>query len=155
METQQSYIDVTYIPGVTVYGSGPARLTWEDDKIALTKVEGTKEAPVYTEVFTAGLGQIEKVVVVLDQIRFYVNGKRYNMSVAQYATPAVAVGGVAGIVVGASMYQKSGAPKLLEWLTAKGVRVKRFGYGALTGVAVGAAVVVMGIIFLAAFLASQ
>lgn len=92
---------------------------------------------------------------MLDQIRFYINGKRYTVSVAQYSTPVIATGGVVGVAVGAGMYQKSGAPKLLEWLTSKGVRVTRFGYGALVGAAVGAAVVIMGIIVLVALLASQ
>lgn len=70
METQQSYIDVTYIPGVTVYGSRPARLTWSDDKITLTKVEGTKEAPVYTEVFNTGLDRLKKLSSCLIKFAF-------------------------------------------------------------------------------------
>lgn len=149
MDSQQSHMDVTYLPGRTIYGSGPARLVWTDDRITLTKVEGTKDAPIYTEVFNAGIGQIEKVSVMLDQIRFYISGKHYNVSVAPLSTPAIAVGGAAGLAVGAGMYQSSGAPKLIAWLQSKNVRVKRFGYGALIGIALGVAVLVMGGIIIA------
>lgn len=150
MDTHQPHMDVTYLPGRTVYGSGPARLVWADDRITLTKVEGTKDAPIYTEIFSAGIGQIEKVSVMLDRIRFYINGQHYNVSVAPLSTTAIAVGGAAGLAVGAGMYQSSGAPKLIAWLTSKNVRVKRFGYGALIGISFGVAALVIGGIIIAA-----
>lgn len=145
-EPQVTYLDVTFIPGVTVYGSGPARLSWANDRLTLTKVTGTKQEPVYTEVFNVGAGEIEKVSIMVDEVRVFVNGKRYRMSVAQYSTPLIGAGGVAGVAVAAGMYKKSGASHLIEWLTQKGIRVTRFGYGALIGVAVGVAVLAIAII---------
>jgi hypothetical protein len=144
--TQPYYIDVLYIPGKTMYGTLPARLEWKaDNTLTLTTVEGTKEAPVYKELFNSPVGQIKKVSSMLDELKIFTQSGVFRISVAQHSTPFIAAGGPAGAAVGYGMYKKSGADKWLARLKENGVKVSRLGYGGLLGVAFLGAIVVIGI----------
>lgn len=140
-----THIDVSYYPGITVYGMLPARLELKNDRLVLTTVEGTKEAPIYKEVFNVALGEIEKVQSILDEIRVKTGGKSHRVSVAQYSTPAIAAGGVAGTALAAGMYHKSGASAFISHLRDKGITVTRLGYGKMFGLAAIAAVVLIAV----------
>lgn len=150
-----THLDVSYFPGITVYGMLPARLELKDDRLVLTTVEGTKEAPVYTEIFNVALGEIKKVQSILDEIRVKTGGKSHRVSVAQYATPVMAAGGVAGTAVAAGMYHKSGASAFLGQLREKGVSVSRLGYGKMFGIAAAAAVALIAVGIAIFFLIEQ
>jgi len=143
---QLTHIDGTYYPGVTVYGALAARLELKGDRLILTTVEGTAEAPINKEIFNCALSEVQKIRSMLDEIRITVDGKSYRMSVAQYAGPVMASGGVAGTAVAAGMYKKSGADVFLQTLRNKGVTISRIGYGKVFGIAVIIAVVLIAIL---------
>lgn len=143
---QPTFIDVSYYPGMTVYGMLPARLELKDGRLSLTTVEGTKEEPVYKELFNASVAEVKKVRSMLDEFKVTIGDKTYRMSVAQYSTPIVATGGVVGPGVAAGMYHKSGAPAFLDKLSQQGVMVTRFGYGKLVLISVAASIIFIGAI---------
>lgn len=155
MEQQPStktYIDVTYFPGMTTFGTLPARLEVKDDRLVLTTSEGTKESPIYKEVFNASIAEIQKVRSMLDEMRIVINDKSHRVSVAQYASPVMAAGGVAGTAVAAGMYKKTGADQFLALLKDKGVTVSHLGFGKTFGLAAIVAIllvaIALGIFFL-------
>lgn len=143
---QATYIDVAYYPGITVYGMLPARLELKGDRLVLTTVEGTNESPIYKEIFNIALSEIQKVKSMLDEIKVVIAGKSYRVSVAQYAIPAMATGGIAGAAVAAGMYQKSGARAFLNALREKGITVSRIGYGKVFVIALVGAIVLIAAI---------
>ena len=147
MNPQQSaYIDVMYIPGITVHGMTRARLEWKlDNTITLTTAEGTPEQPIYKEIMNVPVSDIKKVKSVIDEIKIVTPKASYRMSVAQYSTPAIAGGGVAGTAVSYGMYKKSGADKWLQRFKDNGVAVSRLGFGAFIGIALAGAAVVIAI----------
>ncbi len=131
-----TFIDVMYIPGFTVYGMVRARLELTpDNHLKLTTAEGTADAPVYKEIFNVPLSDIVKINSMVDQLTIVTKTGKHRVTVAQYSTPAVATGGVAGAAVAHGMYKKSGAEQWVQQLKDKGVQVKRFGYGKLYGFA--------------------
>jgi len=138
-----TYIDVTYYPGVTVYGATPARLEVKGDRLTLTTAEGTPEQPVYNEVFNISFSEVKKVRSLLDEIRITLADKSYRMSVAQYSTPAIAVGGVVGAVAATNMHRRSGAVAFLQTLRERGVPVSYVGYAKGFGIAA----LIAGVIF--------
>lgn len=144
----KTFIDVTYFPGRTIYGSLSARLEIVNEQLKLTTVEGTAEQPVYTELFNVPFNELEKVVVFADAIYVTVKQKKYRMSVAQHSTPAIAAGGVAGAGIAYGMYKKSGADDWISYLQSKGVPVKRIGYGKMFGLA---AIIAVAMLAIAAF----
>ena len=154
--TIPTFIDVMYTPGLTVYGMLKARLELTpDDHLKLTTVEGTAEAPVYKEVFNMPLTDIVKINSTVDQLTIVTKTGKYRVSVAQYSTPAIATGGVAGAAVAYGMYKRSGAEQWVNNLKDKGVQVKRFGYGKLYGVAFLGAAVFIAVAVLVYFLLNQ
>lgn len=145
---QTQYIDVLYIPGKTMYGTLPARLEWKpDNTITLTTVEGTAEAPLYKQVLNTPVAKIQKISSMLDEIKIITETSKVRMSVAQYSTPAVAAGGIAGVAVGYGMYKKTGADIWLQRFKDNGVHVSRLGYGAIFGIALGVAVAIIAVAF--------
>ena len=146
-QTGPMYLDVTYFPGSTVYGSVNARLEWTvNNHITLTTVEGTSEAPQYKQLFDVSLAEITSVRFTLDVVRFKTMQGTFRVSVAQYAGPAVATGGVAGIAVAYSLQKRSGVSTWEQRLKASGVRVIRFGFLKLFGITFGVVVLVIGAI---------
>lgn len=129
-----AYIDVLYMPGITVYGtlSGRLMLT-KQGRLVLTTVEGTKEAPIYKEVMNVATGQIKKFRVTLDQVSIKTDDKVYRMSVAPYTVPMIATGGVAGGVAAYALYARSGAPSFIQTLRSQGIPVIYTGFAKIFG----------------------
>lgn len=149
------YLDVTYFPGVTVYGSVNARLEWTaSNRVTLTTVEGTPEAPLYKRILDVSLGEITSVHFTLDAVRFKTTQGTFRVSVAQYAGPAVATGSVAGAAVAYSLRKRSGVSAWERRLKASGVRVVSFGFLKLFGITLGVMILILGVI-IAAYVAFE
>lgn len=149
-----TYIDVTYIPGVTVYGTLAARLQWSaDNRLSLTAVEGTAEAPVYKELFNVPVGEIVSVRSMLDEIKIVTKQGKFRISVSHSSTPVIAAGGAVGIAAAYGMYKKTGADKWIARFREHGVSVRRIGYGAIVGIALGVSALLIAGIAIAVIIA--
>jgi|GEM_PF-2905150 len=129
-----AYIDVLYMPGITVYGtlSGRLMLT-KQGRLILTTVEGTKEAPIYKEIMNVAAGQVKKIRITLDQLSIKTDDKVYRMSVAPYTVPMIATGGVVGSVAAYALYARSGAPSFIQTLRSQGMQVIYTGFAKIFG----------------------
>lgn len=148
-------MNVIYRPGVTVYGSLPAQLQWtEDDRVILTTVGGTPDAPVHQQLFNVHPGEFQSVKSTLDTLKFTLNGQSVSVSVIPQASIAMRTSSIYGLIAANSAYKKSGAETWLEALRAQGVTTSRFGYGKMVG-AVGAGTIAFIAIVVAIVLVTE
>lgn len=148
MNNQSSYIEVTYFPNATTYGTIAARLQWEGSgRITLTTVEGTSENPIYTQLFDLPVGEIKKVKSMIDEIKIYTNSTKYRVSVSPSSQAVLVAGGLPGVVAANAMYRMTNVDELLERFRQGGVAVTRIGYGAFYGIALGGAVLLVAVLF--------
>lgn len=130
-----AFIDGVYQPNSTVYGQQPARLTWaEDGRIMLVVNAGTADVPQYSELFNVSLGEVQKVSLFGDSVKFTLAQGQYRFSVVRNAGMLTAGGSAIGIAVAQNRYKKSGFDMWLDEFTKQGVNVSRTSYAKLIGV---------------------